>query len=95
MRLFGIVQDLSMPDPSSWTNLFGLAPWAPVSYLPNFGILPLIMALTFLFQPFDQNNKQMRYIFPIIMLFVGNGMPAAVVIYWIITNILTLIRTRL
>lgn len=92
---FGIVQDLSMPDPSSWTNLFGLAPWAPVSYLPNFGILPLIMALTFLFQPFDQNNKQMRYIFPIIMLFVGNSMPAAVVIYWIITNILTLIQNKI
>lgn len=90
----GIVKDLSTKDYSSWTNLFGLAPWEKISYLPDFGLLPLIMALTFFLQPIDNSNKNMKYILLLVMLVFSSNMQSAIVIYWIITNLLTIVQTK-
>jgi YidC/Oxa1 family membrane protein insertase len=35
---FGWIHDLSVPDPTSVVNLFGLAPWA----VPDFAVIPVI-----------------------------------------------------
>ncbi|WP_374656406.1 membrane protein insertase YidC [Dongia sp.] len=54
---FGWVHDLSMPDPTSFLNLFGLIPWEPhlyfnmpivgaIIHLLSIGIWPLIMGFT-------------------------------------------------
>src|SRR5262249_23539293 len=54
---FGWIKDLSVPDPTTWLNLFGLLPWEPSHYvtmpmiggvihLLSIGIWPLIMGFT-------------------------------------------------
>jgi YidC/Oxa1 family membrane protein insertase len=54
---FGWIHDLSMPDPTTFLNLFGLIPWEPALYLHtpvlgtlihflSIGVWPLIMGFT-------------------------------------------------
>ena len=54
---FGWIHDLSMPDPTSFLNLFGLIPWDPhlyfsmpilggILHLVSIGVWPLIMGVT-------------------------------------------------
>lgn len=54
---FGWIHDLSMPDPTTFLNLFGLIPWEPALYLNtpvlgtlihflSIGVWPLIMGFT-------------------------------------------------
>lgn len=54
---FGWIHDLSMPDPTSFLNLFGLIPWEPhlyfgmpilgsILHLVSIGVWPLIMGFT-------------------------------------------------
>jgi len=61
---FGWIHDMSEPDPTSWFNLFGLAPWAlPTPFTLNLGLVtlyvppalhiglwPLIMGVTMFLQ---------------------------------------------
>ena len=37
--------------------------------------------------PMQMMNKQMVYLFPIMTVFIGRSMPAALVIYWIVTTV--------
>ena len=52
---FGWIKDLSAPDPTSWMNLFGLAPWAVPVGLPfvatlSLGVWPILMGVTMFLQ---------------------------------------------
>ncbi len=46
---FGWIHDLSVPDPTSLFNLFGLIPWTPPDMM-HIGVWPLIMGVTMFLQ---------------------------------------------
>ena len=37
-------------------------------------------------------NKQMLYVMPIVTVFIGAGLPGGLVLYWFVTNVLTVIQ---
>ena len=58
---YGWIHDLSVPDPTTWLNLFGLIPWDPtlfftlpaigsILHLVSIGAWPLIMGVTMFLQ---------------------------------------------
>lgn len=91
------IKDLSAPDPTSLFNLFGLIPWTPPTFL-QIGILPLIMGGTMFLQqkltpqPSDPTQAKMMYLMPLIFLFMFSSFPAGLVLYWTISNILSIIQ---
>ena len=92
---FGWIKDLSAPDPLLVTNLFGLIPWDPPSFIA-IGILPVFMGLTMYFQqklnpPMTDPIQQKVFAFmPIIFTFILAGFSVGLVIYWTWNNILTI-----
>lgn len=95
--LGGWIHDLSAPDPTSLFNLFGLLPWTPPAFL-QIGVLPLIMGGTMILQqklspqPADPAQAKMMYIMPLIFLFMFSSFPAGLVLYWTVSNILSIIQ---
>ncbi|QKX02369.1 membrane protein insertase YidC [Wolbachia endosymbiont of Dirofilaria (Dirofilaria) immitis] len=92
------IKDLSAPDPINIFTLFGLFNYNfPVSV----GILPAILGITMIAQQKisekDHNNEDdvqvniMRFL-PYISIFIFSSFPAGLVIYWIFSNIITLIQ---
>ena len=94
---FGWVQDLSVPDPTSMFNLFGLLPYDVPSFL-LIGIWPLIMGATMFVQmqmnppPPDPIQARMFQILPIFFTFILAGFPAGLVIYWAWNNFLSILQ---
>lgn len=89
----GWIHDLSLPDPLSIFNLFGLIPLN----LPNFlqiGIWPMIMGLSMWLQqkmnpaPVDPSQEKMMLIMPIMFTFMFARLPVGLIVYWTISNIL-------
>lgn len=98
---YGWITDLSVQDPTSFWNLFGLIPWSPELYLPDFllvGVLPLIMGFTMFLQqklnpqPMDETQKRIFQLMPIFFTFLLATFPAGLVIYWTINNILSIVQ---
>lgn len=95
--LGGWIQDLSAPDPTSLFNLFGLLPWMPPAFL-QIGVLPLIMGGTMILQqklspqPADPAQAKMMYIMPVLFLFMFSSFPSGLVLYWTVSNILSMIQ---
>ena len=95
----GWIQDLSVPDPTSLFNLFGLMPWpAPEGYLLGYtiGIWPLLMGATMWLQmqlnpqqP-DPVQQQIFNWMPIIFTVLLAGFAAGLVIYWFWNNVLSI-----
>ncbi len=89
----GWIHDLSLPDPLSIFNLFGLIPIDLPSFL-QIGIWPLIMGLSMLLQqkmnpaPADPAQEKMMLIMPIMFTFMFAQLPAGLIIYWTFSNIL-------
>ena len=92
---FGWIQDLSVPDPTSMFNLFGLLPFDP----PNFmmiGVWPLLMGFTMWLQmqlnpqPTDPIQAKLFTYMPIVFTFMLAQFPAGLVIYWAWNNILSI-----
>lgn len=89
------IRDLSAPDPTNIFTLFGLLPWSPPSML-QIGILPLIMGASMLLQqkltpqPADPMQAKMAYIMPLVFLFMFASFPAGLVLYWTVSNILSI-----
>ena len=94
---FGWIQDLSMPDPTSLFNLFGLLPYDVPGFL-LIGVWPVIMGITMFVQmqmnppPPDPIQARMFQILPIFFTFILAGFPAGLVIYWAWNNFLSLIQ---
>lgn len=96
---FGWIQDLSAPDPTSFWNLFGLAPWdwAGPSFL-QIGIWPILMLLTMIFQrklsppPADKFQAQMFAAMPWIMTLILAKFAAGLVIYWTFNNLFSTLQ---
>ena len=77
-------------------TLFGLIPWVPPAVL-NIGLLPIIMGITMALQfnmqkktITDPTQQQMFAIMPWVMIAVFAHMPAGLVLYWTVSNILAL-----
>lgn len=97
---FGWIHDLSAPDPTSWINLFGLAPWDVPSFLAivSIGAWPLAMGLTMYLQqrmnptPADPVQARMFQFMPIIFTFMMANFAAGLVIYWTWSNSLSILQ---
>jgi YidC/Oxa1 family membrane protein insertase len=94
---FGWIKDLSAPDHLTITNLFGLIPWDPPSFL-MIGVFPMLMALTMFIQqrlnpePTDPVQAKVMRFLPIIFLFMFSSFPAGLVIYWTWSNTLSIVQ---
>ena len=103
---FGWIHDLSVPDPTSILNLFGLIPWTPEAHLPEFmlflnlGVWPLIMGGSMYVQqklnpqPADPVQAKVFAFLPIMFTFLLARFPAGLVIYWAWNNALSIIQQR-
>ena len=105
--LFGWIHDLSAPDPLYIFNLFGYVDWTPPSFL-QIGLWPLIMGLTMYFQQklstsssksknVEKTSEQkmqenMMLFMPILFTYICASFPVAVVIYWTISNVFSMIQ---
>ncbi|MGO8867775.1 MAG: membrane protein insertase YidC [Alphaproteobacteria bacterium] len=97
---FGWIRDLSVPDPTSLLNLFGLVAWTPPEFL-NFlsiGIWPLIMGATMWAQqklnpaPPDPMQAKMFMVLPLVFTFMLARVPSGLVIYWAWNNCLSILQ---
>ena len=89
------IKDLSAPDPAMILNLFGLLDFTPPSFL-GIGILAVLLGVTMWLQfklnpaPMDPMQAQVFAIMPWLMMFVMAPFAAGLLIYWNVSNILTI-----
>lgn len=94
---YGWIHDLSMPDPTSIFNLFGLLPFSTGSSF-TIGIWPILMGLTMFLQqkisPASSDPIQAKVLkwMPVIMVFILAPFPAGLVIYWTWSNGLSILQ---
>jgi len=90
MFIPGWITDLSRPD-----TLFTL-PFSLPMYGNEFNLLPILMAITMIFQSKmtmqDPKQKAMVYIMPIFMLVLFNRFPSGLNLYYTMFNLLTIIQ---
>jgi YidC/Oxa1 family membrane protein insertase len=102
---FGWIKDLSAPDPTSWINLFGLAPWPVPLDFPfvstlSLGVWPILMGVTMFLQqklnpaPPDPVQAKIFMLLPVIFTFTLAHFPAGLVIYWAWNNLLSITQQR-
>ena len=64
--------------------------------ISSLNVLPLIMAATMLWQqkltPVDPRQALTGYLMPVVMLFIFYPMPSGLVLYWTVTNIMTVVQ---
>ncbi|MFN7054491.1 membrane protein insertase YidC [Hyphomonas sp.] len=104
---FWYMRDLSAPDPTAIGNLFGLIPFwsgADVKAIPvigiiiGIGILPILYGVTMAAlqslspPPPDKMQARILMALPIVFMFVFGGFAAGLVLYWVWSNVLTLIQ---
>ena len=88
------INDLSVPDPAHFLNLFGLLDFSVPGFLaigPLALLLGVTMWLTFRLNPtaMDPIQQQIFAIMPWLMMFVMAPFAAGLLIYWITSNVLT------
>jgi YidC/Oxa1 family membrane protein insertase len=96
---WGWIKDMSVQDPTTIFNMFGLVPWDPPSFL-MIGIWPMIMGLTMWLQQklapqtavVDPNMAKMMNLLPFFLTFVMAAFPAGLLIYWAWSNILSIVQ---
>jgi len=95
---FGWIKDLSVQDPTSILNLFGLLPYS-TSIFPDFlnlGIWPLLMGVTMFLQqrlnptPPDPIQAKIFAWMPVAFTFLLATFPAGLVKYWTWNNLLSI-----
>ena len=97
-----IWEDLSAKDPTSFLNLFGLLNFQVPSFL-EVGILPILMGgsmwLQMKLSPQPSGNDEMQKVqkkifafLPLFLTFILAPFAAGLVLYWCVTNILTIVQ---
>jgi|TARA_Y100000590_G_scaffold249439_1_gene280238 YidC/Oxa1 family membrane protein insertase len=93
-----IWEDLSAKDPVTIFNLFGLLPFNVPSFL-EIGLLPLLMGITMFLQQklnpspmTDPIQKKIFAFFPLFITVILAPFAAGLILYWTMTNILTIIQ---
>jgi YidC/Oxa1 family membrane protein insertase len=100
---FGWLKDLSMPDPSSLYNLFGLLPWdAPMAgtltHTIFIGLLPILLGISMWLQqklnpaPADPVQQQIFSWMPWVFMFMLGSFASGLVLYWITNNTITFLQ---
>ncbi len=93
------VHDLSAPDPLTPINMFGLLPFDPPGFL-HLGVLPILLGITMYLQfklnpqPMDETQQQVFGIMPWIMMFVMAPFAAGLQLYWVVSNVLTILQQK-
>jgi len=94
---FGWIKDLSAADPTSIFNLFGLIPWSPPTFL-IIGVWPILMGVTMYIQqklspaPPDPIQAKIFAFFPLMLTILLASFPAGLVVYWTVSNVLTMLQ---
>ena len=92
----GWIKDLSAPDPMTISVMTGL----PVPSLLDIGLWPIIMGITMYIQqklnPAPTNKDQARVfaMMPIIFTFMMGHFASGLVIYWTLSNVLSILQQR-
>jgi YidC/Oxa1 family membrane protein insertase len=91
------IKDLSAPDPLTPVNLFGLLHFTPAPFLAV-GVLPILMGFTQWLtmklnpQPMDPAQQQIYSFMPWVMMFIFAPFAAGLQLYYVTSNILTLVQ---
>ena len=91
------IKDLSAPDPLTPINLFGLLDFTPPPFL-LLGVLPILLGVTMWLQfklnpaPMDPTQQQIFAIMPWVMMFVMAPFASGLQLYWVTSNILTILQ---
>lgn len=92
----GWIKDLSAPDPltiSVWSHL-------PVPSLLNIGVWPIVMGITMYIQqklnpaPTNKDQARMFALMPLVFTFMLGHFASGLVIYWTLSNILSILQQR-
>ena len=97
---FGWIKDLSVPDPSSILNLFGLLPYATPDassflHVISLGVLPILLGISMWLQqrlnpaPTDATQAAIFAWMPWIFMFMLGSFASGLVLYWIGNNTIT------
>lgn len=90
---FGWIHDMSMSDPTSVLNGFGLLPFGAPSFL-HIGAWPLLMGASMYLQqrlspqPPDASQARVLQFMPLLFTYMLASMPAGLVIYWTWSNLI-------
>ncbi len=98
---YGWIHDLSVPDPTTFVNLFGLLPFVPpdialLHSVLHIGAWPLIMGVTMFLQqklnpaPPDPIQAKMFMVLPFVFTVMLAQFAAGLVIYWSWNNLLSI-----
>ncbi|MDR2008276.1 MAG: membrane protein insertase YidC [Alphaproteobacteria bacterium] len=94
----GWIRDMSAMDPSNIFTLFGLIPINMPDFL-HIGILPILMGVTMFFQQklsmsqtLEPMQQRIMNLMPVVLVIVLASFPAGLVIYWIWSNIISIIQ---
>ncbi len=92
----GWITDLSVADPLTPVNLFGLLPFDPPSLIAV-GVLPILMGISMWLQQkmtpqtsMDPTQQKIMGMLPLIFTFVMAQFSAGLVLYWTWNNVLTI-----
>ena len=91
------IKDLSAPDPLTPINLFGLLDFTPPHFL-LLGVLPILLGITMWLQfklnpaPMDPTQQQIFAIMPWVMMFVMAPFASGLQLYWVTSNVLTILQ---
>ncbi len=94
------IRDLSAPDPLTPLNLFGLLDFTPPAFIA-IGIVPILLGISMYLQfklnpqPLDETQKQVFAILPWVLMFVMAPFAVGLQVYWITSNLLTVLQQRL
>ena len=93
----GWIKDLSAPDPMTISEMTGF------SYIPQFldiGLWPMFMGLTMLIQqklnpaPTNKEQAKMFAFMPVFFMFMMGHFASGLIIYWTLSNILSIIQQK-
>jgi YidC/Oxa1 family membrane protein insertase len=97
---YGWIKDLSVADPTTLFNAFGLVPWTPPEFM-LIGAWPVFMGLTMWLQqrlnpqPTDPVQAKIFMFLPLFFTFLLGTFPAGLVIYWTWNNLLSIAQQKL
>ena len=92
----GWIKDLSAPDPLTISVMTGL----PIPAMLNIGVWPIVMGITMYIQqklgptPANKDQARMFAFMPIIFTFIMGNFASGLVIYWTLSNILSILQQR-
>ena len=95
-EFIGWIKDLSAPDPMTLSYITGL----PIPSFFDLGVWPLLMGITMYLQqrmspkPANKDQARMFALMPIFFMFMLGHFASGLVIYWTLSNLLSIIQQK-